>query len=206
MNFLALQGSERPVGLTSAVLDAAKAHLAERHGQLEIVCLAELDIHRCGACGDCNGLPHPCLVRDDVAGVVSKMVAADGIIYAAPAHGFGTAAQLQVFLERAGVGYLRFERPLTNKVAGVIVTGRRYSLGAVHDQLVNNIMLNRMILTGSGFPVLIDSWSGVRGECPPESVRALYGLLDRMMDMATLLRRAAAQGIELPAPAGTERS
>jgi len=54
------------------------------------------------------------------AGVVNKMIEADGIIYAARCTGFGTPSLLQTFLERAGVGYLRFDRPLSNKVAGIV--------------------------------------------------------------------------------------
>ncbi|MBY8854394.1 NAD(P)H-dependent oxidoreductase, partial [Saccharothrix sp. MB29] len=70
-------------------------------------------------------------------------------------HGFGTSALMQAFIERSGVGYLRFERPLTNKVAGVIVTGRRYAHTEVYNHLVTNVLLNRMVLIGSGFPAIV---------------------------------------------------
>lgn len=205
MKLLALQGSERTAGLTAAVLDLAREHLGQRGHELEIVALADLDLRPCGQCGDCNSLPYPCNVDDDVASVVRRMMQADGIIYAAPAHGFGTASKMQTFVERAGVGYLRFDRPLTNKVAGVIVTGRRYNLGAVHDQLVNNVLLNRMILVGSGFPVLFEELSGVRGQTRPEAVKALYSMLDRMVDMGELLAHGAQKGLALQNPASTER-
>jgi len=205
MKFLALQGSERTGGLTAAALGLAKPYLARRGCELDIVSVAALDVRLCGQCGDCNALPHPCVVNDDVPAVVRRMVQADGIVFAAPAHGFGTASTMQNFIERAGVGYLRFDRPLTNKVAGIIVTGRRYNLGAVHDQLVNNVLLNRMILVGSGFPVLIEELSGVRGEGSPEALKALYSMLDRMVDMAGLLADGAARGRALQVPAGTER-
>ncbi|AIC13687.1 hypothetical protein [Xylella fastidiosa] len=39
-------------------------------------------------------------------------------------------------------------------VASVIVIGRRYGHTAVYSQIVLNIMLNKMILAGSDFPVL----------------------------------------------------
>jgi succinyl-CoA synthetase alpha subunit len=53
------------------------------------------------------------------------MEASHGVIFACPVHGFGAPPLMSSFLERIGTGFLRHKRTLTNKVAGVIVTGRR---------------------------------------------------------------------------------
>jgi multimeric flavodoxin WrbA len=94
-------------------------------------------------------------MSDDIPKIVDQMLEADAIIYALPVHAFGINSLMQTFLERAGVGYLRFRRPLEGKLAAVIVTGRRYSHEMAWSQVALNIMLNKMILVGSGFPAVI---------------------------------------------------
>jgi multimeric flavodoxin WrbA len=184
---VALNGSERD-GNTADVLRHAAAEAATRGVDLRVVHLRDLRMSPCGPCGDCNYRTEPCAVDDDVAGVVEMMVAADGVIFAAPVHGFGTASLMQMFIERAGVGHLRFDRPLTNKVAGVIAVARRYSPGEVWAQLTVNAMLNRMILVGSGFPAIVEALR--RGDAlkDVEGLTNVTRMVHRMTDMIELLR------------------
>ena len=112
------------------------------------------------------------------------MVEADILIYACPVHAFGTSNLMQLFLERAGVGYLRFNRPLANKVGGVVIIGRKYNRGSVHDQILNNMLLNRMIIPGSGFPVLIHGDESTKSIPDPEEAVALDQLIDRLMEVS----------------------
>ncbi|MEV0916853.1 flavodoxin family protein [Streptomyces sp. NPDC049967] len=181
----ALNGSERPDGLTGRVLRMLAAQAAEHGVHLDVIPLAEYDITPCGPCGDCNIRPLPCAQDDDVPALVDRMIRADGVLYAAPVHGFGLAGVMQNFIERAGVGHLRFDRPLANKVAGVVVTGRRYSHDRVYGQLIDNVLLNRMIVPGSGFPAFVqDQFAPGEDE---EGLAAARGLMDRMIDLLRIL-------------------
>jgi len=186
---LAINGSERAGGNTDLAVAHAARLIAERGAVLRTIRLREHRISPCSPCGDCNSRTLPCTVDDDVPALVEQMVSADGLIYAAPVHGFGLAHLMQIFIERAGVGYLRFTRPLADKVGGIIVTGRRYSDSSVHNQIVNNLLLNRMILVGSGFPVLLRNTTGTPGLTDPEGVDALERMVHRMVDMVQLLKR-----------------
>ena len=186
---LAINGSERAGGNTDLAVAHAGRLIAERGAVLRTIRLREHRISPCSPCGDCNSRTLPCTVDDDVPALVEQMVSADGLIYAAPVHGFGLAHLMQIFIERAGVGYLRFTRPLADKVGGIIVTGRRYSDSSVHNQIVNNLLLNRMILVGSGFPVLLRNTTGTPGLTDPEGVDALERMVHRMVDMVQLLKR-----------------
>ncbi|WP_431782429.1 flavodoxin family protein [Streptomyces chumphonensis] len=197
---LGLSGSERAGGNTDLALDHAGELVRSRGAAFHTVRLREHRISPCSPCGDCNNRPSPCELRDDMPGIVEKMKQADGIIYAVPVHGFGLAHLMQIFIERAGVGYLRFERPLADKVGGIIVTGRRYSDSAVHDQLVNNLLLNRMILVGSGFPVLMRNTSPEPGLHDAEGLDALERMVHRMVDMAEMLRAHQEATGRLPLP------
>jgi multimeric flavodoxin WrbA len=187
LKILAINGSERD-GNTADVLRYTADVVARRGVAFESVDLRNTWLERCGPCGDCNDRRIPCSVADGVPGVVEKMVAADGIIFAAPVHGFGTASLMQTFIERAGVGYLRFDRPLSNKVAGVISVARRYSPGEVWAQLTVNSLLNRMIVVGSGFPATVHALH--RGDAlkDDEGLTNVARMVDRMIDMMELLR------------------
>ncbi|SBT43353.1 flavodoxin family protein [Micromonospora auratinigra] len=186
---LAINGSERAGGNTDLAVEYAGRLIAERGVTLRTIRLREHRISPCSPCGDCNSRTAPCRLDDDVPALVEQMTRADGLIYAAPVHGFGLAHLMQIFIERAGVGYLRFARPLADKVGGIIVTGRRYSDSSVHNQIVNNLLLNRMILVGSGFPVLLRNTTGTPALTDVEGIDALERMVHRMVDMVQLLKR-----------------
>ncbi|MHC5705771.1 flavodoxin family protein [Streptomyces tirandamycinicus] len=207
LKILAISGSERD-GNTVDVLRHAAGTAEARGAEFEIVELRNIRMERCGPCGDCNDRPMPCELRDGVPGVVQKMIEADGIVFAAPVHGFGTASLMQTFIERAGVGYLRFDRPLSNKVAGIVSVARRYSAGEVWAQLTVNALLNRMILVGSGFPATVHALH--RGDAlrDDEGLKNVSRMVDRMLDMIQLLdehRRLTGRDDLLPSGDVNER-
>lgn len=188
MRFAAVNGSERADGNTRELL-AHAAEVLDGHGvDLDVINLAEYRLTGCGPCGDCNARTEPCvLIGDDMPALVDRMTLADGVILAAPIHGFGLCTTMQAFIERAGVGYLRFQRPLTNKVGGVVVVGRRYSHTEVYHQLVDNVLLNRMVMVGAGFPAIV--YGNHRGEAvrDEEGVEMMDRMLVRMATMARVL-------------------
>lgn len=191
IHFVILTGSRRKNGNTDQVASHIRDLFASNGCPAEIVHLRDHRITPCGACGECNTRESPCHLDDDMPALVARLRHADGIVYASPVHGYGMAHPMQIFIERAGVGYLRFERPLANKVAGAVVTGRRYAHEAVFHQLVSNILLNRMIIVGSGYPVVL------HGGTPGAAMRDAEGLASvrthvlRMIGMARLLRRTS---------------
>jgi len=188
ISLLGLSGSERAEGNTDQILRYAAEVAEQRGAQFSIISLRDYHIRPCGSCGECNYRQDPCETVDDMPVIIDTMLKADGIIYAVPVHGFGMGHLMQIFIERAGVGYLRFQRPLGNKVGGAIVTGRRYNHEHVHAQLVLNMLLNRMILVGSGFPAVVHG--GKRNEAvgDSEGIDAVRRMVNRMIDMAVLLK------------------
>jgi 2-amino-4-deoxychorismate dehydrogenase len=183
---VAINGSERD-GNTADVLRHAAKIAASRGVGFEAIDLRNIRMLRCGPCGDCNHRLIRCEQTDDIPEVVDKLIAADGIIYASPVHGFGAASLMQTFIERAGVGYLRFDRPLSNKVAGVIAVARRYSAGEVWSQLTANALLNRMIVVGAGFPAEVQALHKGDAAKDEEGLTNVTRLVERMIDMIELL-------------------
>lgn len=66
-----------------------------------------------------------------------------------------------------------------------MVTGRRYSHDRVYGQLIDNVLLNRMIVPGSGFPAFVHD-QFAPGE-DQEGLAAARGLMDRMIDLMRIL-------------------
>lgn len=205
-HMLAICGSERPGGNTDQVLDLVTDIAQRRSATVEIRHLRDEHIRSgCGPCGNCNVRTLRCAIDDDVPDVVDAMSRADAIMYATPVHGFGTSSLMQSFIERAGVGYLRFNRPLANKVAGIVVTGRRYGFESVHTQLLENAMLNRMIVVGSGFPALVHGGRPGAALSDQEGLESVDRLVRRMIDMVDLLHRDRIAGGGLPLDDDNER-
>lgn len=189
VRLLGISGSPRHGGNTDSALKYAEA-VARTHPNVEFstIYLRDHRIEPCQQCGNCNERTSPCEHSDDMTSIIHSMIDADGIIYGVPVHGFGMAHLMKIFIERAGVGYLRFKRPLANKVGGAIVVGRRYAHSQVHSQIVSNLLLNRMIVVGSGFPAVL--FAGAAGEIKHDSegLTALYCMVNRMVEMARIIK------------------
>lgn len=188
-DILAICGSTRVGGNTDQILQYAKEVALQKNANLSVLNLRDFNISACGQCGDCNYRENPCDFHDDMLKITERMSKADGIIYAVPVHGFGMGHLMQIFIERAGVCYLRFDRPLTNKVGGAIVTGRRYNHQHVYSQLVSNILLNRMIMVGSGFPALLHAGKTNEAFDDLEGMDSVRRMVERMVDMVSVMKR-----------------
>jgi len=188
MQFSIINGSERPAGNSDRLCEYIENLLVGHGVTAERIDLRQYKIELCGTCGECNTRIAPCTVPDDMPELVSKLFPAAGIIYVVPVHGFGPSALMQTFIERAGVGYLRFNRPLENKVGGAVIIGRRYGLVPVYTQILNNLLLNRMIVVGSGYPVTLQGGSPGKALTDDEGMASVTGMITRMTAMAQLLK------------------
>lgn len=189
-----ITGSPRPDGNTEQIADFIHGmwvKLGERSEDVKIIRLREHFVAACGfsqTCGDCNHRTEPCKSHDDVAGIIEEMKKADAIIYGTPVYGFGTASLMQAFIERAGVGDLRYERPLANKIGGVYVTGHQFNLGAVHDQIINNLLLNRMIVPGAGFPATVQGAAPGNALINEKGMASVFNMVERVHQVAAAFR------------------
>lgn len=197
MKAVVISGSERRFGITSAVSEKTRLCLNDLGVTTKIIYLNEIDFTPCNGCGgeniSCNYRKSPCEKQDGIPSVVDDMITANIIIYACPVHAFGISHLMQNFLERVGVGYLRFERPLANKIGGCIIVGRKYHLGHAHDQIVNNMLLNRMIIPGAGFPVLLHGVEKNKAISDIEELVALEQMIKRLVEVSNSLNMSALQ-------------
>lgn len=209
IRFLAISGSERTDGNTDKAIGLVQKIVESKGCLIDKISLKDLNIIPCCKCvhaENCNFRKEPCDQNDDAYEVLKKMISSDCIIYVTPVHGFGLSSIMQNFIERMGVGYLRFERPLTNKIGGIIAVGRRYSHDAVFSQIIRNLLLNRMILIGSGFPAFLNG--GQKGDIfkDKEGLDSVYRMSIRMYDIAMFIKKAERKlGILFPPTTKNEK-
>lgn len=107
--------------------------------------LAGKSIAPCDGCLSCERT-RECHIKDDMQDIYTKLLEADGIIFATPVYFWTVSAQAKTLIDRTYV--FTEARNLRNKVAGVIVTtGRRGSMSAfsVFSNFFNG---QRMIMVG----------------------------------------------------------
>ena len=140
IKILGIDCSPRKKSNSGTLLEVSAATANEKLGggaiELEVVHLRDCVINHCLACGVCGkrkdtGEFIPCVQaeKDDMAAILEKMVAADGIIVATPVY-FGLPSDLfSKFIMRTRV--LRHQDfRLANKPVAVMATAGRRSGGA----------------------------------------------------------------------------
>lgn len=128
LNFGRVNGNCRK--FLNAAMDAAKKE-AENKGEeieFEIVNAMKLKIAHCIGCGYCSRKLQDgksmisCVQKDDYEGLSDKVLAADGIILAAPVYVLGPTGQLKNFIDRFGPAhdkaYMLFENALREDTPG----------------------------------------------------------------------------------------
>ncbi len=117
-NVLGIIGSPRRMGNCELLVKEIAARLPQASA-LRMVRLAEKDIRPCRACYRC--LAGECPIEDDFGSVLAAIVAADGVIVAAPAYLHGTHSSIQRFLDR-GLRFWRHVDALAGKPAVAVAT------------------------------------------------------------------------------------
>ncbi len=115
---LGVIGSPRRMGNCELLVKEIAARLPEA-AALKMVRLVEKDIRPCKACYRC--LTGDCPVDDDFGAVLAALLAADGVIVAAPAYLHGTHSSIQRFLDR-GLHFWRHVDALAGKPAVAVAT------------------------------------------------------------------------------------
>ena len=95
---LILSGSPRKGGNSDLLCDEFMKGALEAGHQVEKIRVAEKNIGVCRACYACkNGR---CIIRDDMAEVLQKMIDADVIVLASPVYFYSIDAQLKALIDR----------------------------------------------------------------------------------------------------------
>lgn len=146
---------------------------AEAGNEVEKIFLRDKTIHYCTGCSTCSLHGKPCPQKDDAAGVIEKMMAADVIVLATPVYFYAMSAQLKTLIDRCCGRYTE----MTDKEFYFLATAAEGDEGAdllqhVFDNLMgfldcldNPVLKGRMLATGvwhvgeiKGHPVLQEAY------------------------------------------------
>lgn len=97
---LALACSPRRGGNTELLARQALEGAARAGAETELILLTDYNCGPCRGCGGCDKTGR-CVVQDDTAAIYDKILAADGVIMAAPIFSMGMNAQSKAFVDRA---------------------------------------------------------------------------------------------------------
>ena len=124
MKITAFSSTPRQRGNSDILTDYALEGAEAAGAVIEKVRLTDYSLSPCTACNGCQKtMDAPCIIDDDGAELLSKMTAADGIIFASPIYFFTISAQLKILLDRSYAlgGGGRWDA-LAGKRMGVILT------------------------------------------------------------------------------------
>lgn len=107
---LIISASPRKGGNSDLLCDQFLSGAKEAGHNAEKVFLREHKINYCLGCGACN-TKHVCVQKDDMKGLLDKMVDADVIVLATPVYFYTMDAQLKTFIDRCVSRYTE----ITNK-------------------------------------------------------------------------------------------
>ena len=104
MKILILNGSPRPNGNTSAMVEAFAEGAKENGHQIDIINVCQKKIAGCLGCDYCrrkdSGHERQCVQRDDMQEVYPLLDEAEMIVLASPVYYFGFSGQLQCAISR----------------------------------------------------------------------------------------------------------
>jgi len=87
-----------------------------------------------------------CKVKDDMQGIYSKLIEADGIVFGTPVYYWGVTAQAKTLIDRTFI--FRTHWPLKNKIAGLVLVARRRGISQTLSALTNYCYLQKMHVAG----------------------------------------------------------
>lgn len=99
MRIIMLMGSPNEKGSSRILADFFMQGAIEAGHQVEQIDVAHANIHPCTGCVHC-GYEGPCVQKDDVEEIRSKILAADMMIFVTPLYYYGMTAQLKTMVDR----------------------------------------------------------------------------------------------------------
>jgi multimeric flavodoxin WrbA len=108
---LVLSASPRKGGNSDLLCDRFMEGALEAGNEVEKIFLKDKTINYCTGCGVCMGGEKPCPQKDDMPGILDKMIAADAIVMATPVYFYTMNAQMKTLIDRVCSRYTE----ITNK-------------------------------------------------------------------------------------------
>lgn len=183
MKVIALNGSPRPIGNTSNILNEVQ-DMFEREGvEMEIIPLYDYQFVNCNVCMTCEIRGDGrCMDEDDgLNEILERLRAADGLLLAAPTYMNACPSVMQTFLERAALVLGKGDQGLAGKVGGAIAVCGHDGASLVYNQMVDFMLLNRMLVSGSYPLPIIRALNSPAYEDDVQGMKGVRSLVEGMV-------------------------
>jgi multimeric flavodoxin WrbA len=192
MRVLGINGSPHRSGNTSVMLGWALEELQADGIETELFELAGRPIVGCVDCRRCfNNKDKRCAVTSDAFNeIIEKMLAADGVLIAAPTYVANIPANVKAVIERAAYVNKANDWMLKRKVGAAVIVARR---GGAMDAFnaINHLFLHaQMIIPGSSYWNMGYGW---RGQDVLEDAEAQATMRTLGQNVAWLLEKTAGE-------------
>lgn len=104
-NILILSSSPRKGGNSELLCDQFMLGAKEAGNEVEKIFLRDKEINYCTACYACKINKGICAIKDDMAEILDKMIAADVIVMATPVYFYTMDAQMKTIIDRTVARY-----------------------------------------------------------------------------------------------------
>ena len=188
MKVIALNGSPRPMGNTSNILNEV-LDMFEREGvEAEVINLYDYSFVNCNVCLTCEIRGDGrCMDEDDgFNGILDRLRGADAVLLAAPTYMNACPSVMQTFLERAALVLGKGDQGLAGKVGGAIAVCGHDGASLVYNQMVDFMLLNRMLVSGS-YPLPIIR--ALNSPAYEDDVQGMKGVRSLVQGMVSALMR-----------------
>lgn len=184
MKVLAINGSPRPMGNTSNILNDIQ-DMFERDGiEMETVHIYEYRLMNCNVCLTCEIRGDGrCYDEDDgLNDILQKMRDADAILLASPTYMNACPSVLQTFMERAMLVFEKGDLGLRGKVGGAIAVCGHDGASMVYNQMVDFLLRNAVMVVGSNPLPIIRALNSPAYEDDREGMKGIRSLVEGMTD------------------------
>ena len=183
MKIIALNGSPRPIGNTSNILNDVQ-DMFEREGvEMEIIHLYEYSFVNCNVCMTCEIRGDGrCIDEDDgLNDILDRLRQADGVLMAAPTYMNACPSVMQTFMERAALVFGKGDQGLAGKVGGAIAVCGHDGASLVYNQMVDFMLANRMLVSGSYPMPIIRALNSPAYEDDTQGMKGVRSLVEGMV-------------------------
>ncbi len=153
MNVVAFNGSPRPKGNTSQLIEAVLDPLRNAGIGCETIQIGGQTIRGCTACMKCRELLNrQCIIDEDIVNdCIAKMDAADAILIGTPTYFANVTTETKGLMDRAGFVLRGNGNRLSRKVGAAAVAVRRAGAMTAFHSINDFFYINDMIIPGSSY-------------------------------------------------------
>jgi len=151
MKVVAFNGSPRPAGNTSLLLNKVLEVLRAEGIETELIQVGGQALMGCHACYGCFETKNSeCSITDDpMNGWIEKMSKADGILFGSPTYFSNVTSEMKALIDRAGMVARANGHLYSRKVGAAVVAVRRAGALPTFDAINHFFLISQMIVPGS---------------------------------------------------------